>query len=163
MMQVAMLVVVLHAACAPTVEGPAQQQRGLDREDETRLAAQLAALPGATTAKVTLHRPTRDPLSTLPASAPTAAVLVVIDASTDRARVLATARTLVRATAPEIPEPTIVVEVGAPRIELTRVGPFAVAAASRGPLRATLAIAFVIIAGLALAIAWRYRRGNSAQ
>jgi hypothetical protein len=72
------------------------------------------------------------------------------------------ARTLARAAVPEIAEPTIVVEPGAPRPELASVGPFTVESHSRGLLRATLAIALVLIAGLAAAVAF-YRRGTSAQ
>ena len=48
--------------------------------------------------------------------------------------------------------------LGAPRVELAHVGPFDVEVRSRGPLRITLAIAFVVIAGLALTLAWRASR-----
>ncbi len=158
---------MLVAACAPTVDGPADRQRTVDREDADRLAAQLAALPGAVSASATLHRSVRDPLAVTPASPSSAAVLIVVDDRADRSAITRSATELTRATAPEIERPVILVEVGAVRPSLAKVGPFTVEASSRGPLRAALAIALVLIAALAAWLALkarpRYLRGNSDQ
>lgn len=152
---------VVIAACAPVVDGPAEQARAADAADGDRLGAQLAALPGAWSAHATLHRAVRDPLSgeTSPASA---AVLVVIDDHTDRSATQRAAEALVHGAAPEIAAPIVLVEIGAPRPELAGVGPFRVAKASRTPLLATLAVCLLAIAALALALA-RAQRGKSAQ
>lgn len=154
------------AACAPAIDGPVERQRATDREDGDRLAAQLAQLPGAVRAEVTLRRATRDPLGVTAPTAATAAVLVIVDDRADRAAITRSATTLAHATAPEIPAPAILVEVGAHRPTLARVGPFSVEAGSRGPLRALLATTLALIAALAGWIAvreLRQRRGNSAQ
>ncbi len=153
---------VLLACCAPTLDTPLAAQRAIDDHDATRLAAQLAELPGAVRADVTLHRPVTDPLArtTTPASA---AIVVVVDDRADRAAIASTARTLARATAPEIPDPTIAVELGAIRPELARVGPFVVDARHKTALVATLAAALAVIAALAGGLAYTYRRGSSAQ
>ncbi|MGN6109270.1 MAG: hypothetical protein ACTHU0_29455, partial [Kofleriaceae bacterium] len=136
-----------------------------------RLEAQLAALPGVVRAGVELRRPIRDPLApavSAPA-APAASVVVIVDDRADRAAIAAAARTLVQPFAPAAP-PAIVVEVGAIRPELARVGPFTVERGSKAALQATLAIALAAIAALAGWLAWLHRgaargqrRGNSAQ
>jgi len=151
------------AACAPTVDGPVERQRALDRADSAQLAAQLAALPGVWRSEVVLHRAARDPLATAPTE-PGAAIVMIVDDKTDRAAIRDTAGRLAKAIAPEL-APTVVVEVGAPRPELAQVGPFEVAASSRGALRATLIAALVVIVALAawLARGAYYRRGKSAQ
>lgn len=155
------LVVVasLFAACAPTVDGPVETQRAADRVDANALAEQLAQLPGAVKAEVTLHRPIADPLA--PASegvAPaSAAILVVIDDKADRAAVARAALTLARGIAPEVSEPALVVEVGAVRPALAHVGPFTVEAGSRARLVAALAIGFAAVAAFAGWVAWRER------
>jgi type III secretory pathway lipoprotein EscJ len=155
---------VLIAACAPEIAGPLEQQRALDRDDATHLAGQLAALPGAVRADVTLHRPASDPLTraTTPASA---AIVVVVDDRADRTAVTEAARRLAHATAPEIPDPVIEVELGAVRPQIARVGPFSVDVRDKPALVAVLASAFALIAGLAGWIAWRerYRRGSNPQ
>jgi len=148
------------AACAPTVDGPAERQRTVDREDADRLAAQLAALPGAVSASATLHRSVRDPLAVTPPSPSSAAVLIVVDDRADRTAITRSASELTRATAPEIERPVILVEVGAVRPTLAKVGPFTVEASSRGPLRAALAIALVLVAALAGWIAITARRAR---
>ncbi len=159
-------------ACAPVVDGPAERQRALDREDGARLGAQISVLPGVVRAEAVVRRPVADPLAPRPtpsAPAPAAAaasIAVVIDDRADRAAIAEAARTLARAIAPGA-APAIVVEVGAIRPRLARVGPFTVEAASRAPLRAALAAALALIAALAGWIAWtaarRQRRGSSAQ
>ncbi|HWU85687.1 MAG TPA: hypothetical protein VN253_00320, partial [Kofleriaceae bacterium] len=133
-----------------------------------RLAAQLAAIPGVVRAEVVLRRGIRDPLaapaadSSIPAAAG-ASIVVIIDDGADPAAISSTAGSLLRALAPEL-QPAIVVEVGAPRPHLAKVGPFTVEAASRTPLRAALAAALALIVALAGWIAWTaHRRGNSAQ
>ena len=143
-------------ACAPSIDGPLERQRALDRDDAARLAAQLAQLPGAVRAEVTLHRPTVDPL-TETATPASAAVLVVVDDKADRTAITRSSIALVRGTAPEIAEPAIVVEIGAVRPELVAVGPFSVTPRSRPILVATFATTFVLIALLAGWLAWRER------
>lgn len=143
-------------ACAPAIDGPVERQRAVDRDDSVRLAAQLAQLPGAVRADVTLHRPTIDPL-TQAASPGSAAVLVVIDDQADRRAVTRSAIALVRGTAPEISEPAIVVELGAKRPRLASVGPFTVEAGSKGRVVGALAAAFAVIALLAGWLALRER------
>jgi len=154
----ALVAASLLAGCAPTVAGPAERQRTVDREDADRLAAQLQTLPGAVTASVTLHRSVEDPLAVAAPSPSSAAVLVIVDDRADRAATLRAATDLTRAAAPEIERPVILVEVGAIRPTLAKVGPFTVEAASRGPLRAALAIALLVVAALAGWIALRERR-----
>ena len=153
------------AACAPAVDGPVEHQRAIDRDDAGRLAAQLAALPGAVHAEVALHRPVVDPLTQARTPAG-AAIVLVVDDHADRAALLTATRELVHATAPEIPSPVIAVQLGAVRPELAEVGPFTVEAHSKRRLQAVLAIALAAIAMLAGWIAWRERqraRGSSAQ
>lgn len=157
---IALALLVGLGACAPTVDGPAERQRTVDREDATQLAAQLASLPGAVSASATLHRSVRDPLAVSPPSPSSAAVLIVVDDRADRAAITRSATELTRATAPEIPNPLILVEVGAIRPTLAKVGPFTVEAASTGPLRTALAIALILVAVLAGWIAVRERRRN---
>lgn len=148
------------AACAPTITGPAERQRALDREDGARLAAQLAALPGVVRAEAVIRRPARDPLAPgSPTAAPPAAasLAITVDDRADRAAIAGAARTLARALAPEA-APAIVVEVGAIRPRLAKVGPFTVEAASQAPLKAALAAALALIAALASWIGWTARR-----
>jgi hypothetical protein len=117
-------------------------------------------------AQVTLHRPVRDPLGTEAPQPGSAAILVVIDDKADRAAIESSARRLVRGTAPEIADASIVVETGATRAVLARVGPFTVEARSKPALVGVLAVAFGLIALLAASIAWGarpQRRGSSAQ
>jgi type III secretory pathway lipoprotein EscJ len=147
---------VLLVACAPVVDGPAEMQHTIDRVDEQRLTAQLLALPGVVRAEVLIRRPARDPLGTQPAAAPGASIVVIVDDQTDRAATTAAARSLANVAAPGI-EPAIVVEVGAVRPVLAKVGPFTVEAASKGRLKAVLAIALAVIAALAGWIALRLR------
>lgn len=148
---------VFLACCAPAIDTPLDHQRTLDREDGARLATQLAELPGAVRADVTLHRPVTDPLARM-ATPASAAIVIVADDRADRAALADTARRLARATAPEIPDPTIAIEIGAVRPELARVGPFTVEARHKTALVATLAGALALIALLAGWIAYRERR-----
>lgn len=150
------ITIALAGACAPVVDGPVEQQRTVDRDDATRLAAQLAQLPGAVRADVTLRRPTTDPLSQA-ATPGSAAVLVVVDDRADKTAITRSATALVRGTAPEISEPAIVVELGAVRPRLAHVGPFSVEASSKGRVVGALAAALAVIALLAAWIAWRER------
>jgi len=152
-------------SCAPTVDTVADRQRAVDRDDGAQLAAQLTALPGAVSAQVTLRRPVAEPLAPSPPVSPSAsaAILIIVDDRADRAAIAAAARQLARGAAPELADPQIVVEVGAHRAELARVGPFSVEDSSRRALIATLAAALALIAGLALAVAAYARRGSKAQ
>jgi type III secretory pathway lipoprotein EscJ len=147
---------VVLAACAPAIDSPIEHQRIVDRSDADRLASQLAKLPGAVRAEVTLHRPVVDPL-TEETTPPSAAVLIVVDDKADRRAVTRSAIALVRGTAPEIPEPEIVVELGATRPTLASVGPFTVESRSKSQLIAVLAAALATIAALAAWIAWQQR------
>ena len=154
-MRVALLIVAI-VACAPQIDGPIERQRTIDRADGDRLAAQLSSLPGAVRAEVTLHRPIIDPLSEAVAPG-SAAVLIVIDDRADRAAITRSAIALVRGTAPEIHEPSIVIELGAVRPQLARVGPFTVEASSKPRIVAAFVIALILIALLAGVVAWRER------
>jgi hypothetical protein len=158
---------VFLVACAPAVDGPLDRQRAADRDDADRLAVQLAALPGVVSAHATLHRPLRDPLTTRPPSPASGALLLITDDQADRTAIESDARRLLRATAPEIPDPAIIVEVGGTRPDVAAVGPFRVLAGSRRALAATLVAALATIAALAGWIMWRERsyarRGTSAQ
>jgi hypothetical protein len=145
------LVIVALVACAPQIDGPVERQRTIDRHDADRLALQLASLPGAVRADVTLRRPVVDPLTEI------AAVLVVIDDRADRTSITRSALALVRGTAPEIQEPSIVIELGAVRPQLANVGPFTVEASDKPKLVALLALALALIALLAGFIAVRTR------
>jgi hypothetical protein len=159
---VRLVVAIVLAACAPTVDGPVERQRAGDRADALRLSAQLDALPGVVRSEIVLRRPAADPLAIQPAATSTASLVIIIDDRADKTAIANTARALFAAIAPGL-EPTIVVEVGAVRPTLAKVGPFTVEARSKGPLRAVLAGALGIIAVLAAWLAWRYRRGSRAQ
>ena len=150
------LVLVLLVACAPVVDGPIEKQRISDRSDGDRLAAQLSALPGVVRTEVMLRRPVRDPLGVAPAAAAAASIVVIVDDQADRTATLATTKRLAAAAAPKI-EPTIVVEVGAVRPVMAKLGPFTVEARSKGPLKIVLAIALGVLALLSGWIAWRAR------
>ena len=145
------------AACAPAIDGPVERQRAIDREDAAHLSAQLAHLPGVVHADAALHRPVVDPLTQL-ASPASGAIVLVVDDRADRAAVEASARQLARATAPEIPEPMIAVELGATRPTLAPLGPFTVEASSKPYLRGLLAALLALLACSAAYIAWRERR-----
>ncbi|HEY4055426.1 MAG TPA: hypothetical protein VGM39_02420 [Kofleriaceae bacterium] len=154
-MRAAILVLAL-ATCAPSVDGPVEKQRAIDQQDATALRAQLAALPGAIAADVVIHRGVADPLAAVNTVAPTTvSAVVVVDDQADRAATSARAEQLVRASTQVMP--TIVIAVGAHRHELASLGPFVVDAASKGPLKATLAIGLALIAALAGWIALRSR------
>lgn len=142
--------------CAPTSDGPVERQRAVDIADAQRLATQLARLPGAVRADVTLRRPLVDPL-TQAATPGSAAILVVVDDRADRRAIMRSAIALARGTAPEIAEPAIVVELGAVRPQLATLGPFTVEQASKPRIAGALAAAFAVIALLAGWIAWRER------
>jgi hypothetical protein len=159
---VRLVVAIVLAACAPAVDGPAERQRAGDRADAIRLSAQLDALPGVVRSEIVVRRPVADPLTTAAAAAPTASLVIIIDDRADKAAIGKTARALFHAIEPGL-EPTIVVEVGAVRPTLAKVGPFTVEARSKGPLRAVLAGALGIIAVLAGWLAFRYRRGSRTQ
>lgn len=158
MRRIAIAFLVGWFGCAPTVDGPVERQRTADREDAAVLGAQLARLPGAASATATIQRPLADPLGTHAPRRASAAALVIVDDATDRAATVAAATTLVRAAAPEVEAPAVVVLVGAHRARLATVGPFVVDEGSAGALKAVLAIALVLIAGLATWIALRERR-----
>lgn len=152
------IVLLLAVGCAPTVDGPVERQRAADRDDSVALSAQLATLPGAVSATATVHRSTRDPLGVGAPSTASAAVLVVVDDATDVAATTTAATTLVRAAAPEVSAPAIVVLVGAHRAQLAKVGPFVVDKGSAAALKASLAVGLIVIAALAGWIALHVRR-----
>ncbi len=150
------------AGCAPVVDTPADQQRAVDVRDGDRLAAQVRLLPGVVRAEVTLERPVADPLGTEPARNPALAIVTIVDDRADRAATRANVVALAHALAPALPA-TVIVEVGAIRPTLADVGPFAVEAHSKRPLKAVLALLLALVAALAAALAVRQRRGKSAQ
>jgi len=157
-----LLAIACLLACAPAVDGPSERQRTADTHDGVALEQQLAALPGVTRVEVVLHRPAADPLTVTPAAAPSLSVVAVVDDPTSVERTKTTAGRLAEAAAPGVPA-TIVVEVGDPRPVMAKVGPFSVEARSQRPLKAVLGAAFVAIAMLAGYVAYRQRRGSSAQ
>ena len=153
------ILVTLLTACAPVVDGPVERQAAIDRADGARLTAQLGALPGVVRAEVILRRPVRDPLALAPPPPPASSIVLIVDDRADRPRLDAAARQLSRAIAPI--DPTVIVEVGATRADLAKVGPFTVEASSKSALKGTLAIALAVIAALAGWIAWNQRRARS--
>jgi hypothetical protein len=168
------IAVAISAGCAPTVDGPLERQRAIDREDGARLAALLGQLPGVATADVVLHRATRDPLSLAPPTAAAFHAVIALDAPARRDAIHAATERLARAALPDLAAPAIEIHDAAgtgPDDEaddeaLVHVGPFRVEASSRAPLRAVLAAACLAIAALAGALArsaWRHRLGSSAQ
>jgi hypothetical protein len=144
------------AACAPTVDAPAERARAADLADSDRLSAQLGALPAAWSAHATIRHAFREPL-TAAATPAIATALIVVEESADRAAIQRAADALVRAAVPEAAAPTIIVVTGAPRPELANVGPFRVERHSRVPLLATLAVCLIAIAVLAVAYARNVR------
>lgn len=139
----ALSIALAGASCAPTIDGPVETQRAVDDRDSARLARQLAELPGAVRADVTLRRSVVDPF-TAAASPASAAVLVVVDPRADRAEVTRAASALVRGVVPDVSAPAIVVEVAPAPVT------------SRPPI-APLAIVFGAIAMIAAWLAWRER------
>jgi hypothetical protein len=165
-------------SCAPSIDGPIERQRAIDRADADRLAAQLARLPGVVSANVVLHHAVRDPLAVTPPAGPTfSAVIATDDQAVPEAIRAATAR-LAHAALPELPgAAALPIEIHAVvhRPALARVGPFWVEQSSSRPLRAALALGCLAIAGLAASLAIHargarrvrgvpgHRRGNSPQ
>jgi hypothetical protein len=168
---------VAAAGCAPQLDGPLERQRAIDRDEADRLAALLAALPGAVAANVVLHHAFRDPLAAAPPIPATFAAVITVDDRADRDAIRAAATRLARAAVPELAaaaapatapaiEPVIVIDPAVHRPALARVGPFSVEDGSRAPLKLALALGCATIAALAAALALRagrHRRGNSAQ
>jgi hypothetical protein len=151
-----LVIAVVIAACAPTIDSPVARQRAIDREDAHALAAQLSTLPGVLAASALLERPAFDPLTQETTSA-SAAIALMVDARADRARLAELARTLTRAAAPEIAEPELAVVLSGGRPELARLGPFVVAARDRDALIAMLAAVLALLASAAGYVAWRER------
>lgn len=148
---------VLLVACAPVVDGPVEKQRAADRSDGDRLAVQLSALPGVVRTEVLVRRPARDPLAREAAVGPsTAAIVVIVDDQADRAATMEATKRLAGAAVPGA-LPTIVVEVGAVRPVLAKLGPFTVEASSKKPLKLALAVVFALLAAVSGWIAWRAR------
>lgn len=148
---------VLLVACAPVVDGPVEQQRAADRSDGDRLAVQLAALPGVVRTEVIVRRAARDPLAPRDPVAPsTASIVVIVDDQADRSATAVATKRLAGAAVPGI-EPAIVVEVGAVRPVLAKLGPFTVEASSKQPLKIALALVLALLAAVAGYVAWRTR------
>lgn len=155
------------AACAPSVETPAEAGYRRDLRDAERLAAQLRHLPAVREAHVTLTRPVVDPLRqpAAPSADPpgAAAILLSLDgalagaAETDA--LARDARALALAIAPELPPSAVAVVARAkePPPVLARVGPFEVARRSRAPLLAALLGLLAACAGLGITLALRER------
>ncbi len=148
---------ILLVACAPVVDGPVDKQRVVDRSEGDRLATQLSALPGVVRADVIVRRPVRDPLAPREVVAPaTASIVVIVDDQADRATTIDATRRLAGAAVPGI-VPAIVVEVGAARPALAKLGPFTIEASSKGPLKIAFALVLALLAAAAGGIAWRAR------
>ena len=148
---------VLLVACAPVVDGPVEKQRAADRGDGDRLAVQLSALPGVVRSEVMLRRPARDPLQPRDPVAPsTASIVVIVDDQADRAATVEATKRLAGAAVPGV-VPAIVVEVGAVRPVLAKLGPFTVEASSKKPLKLALALGFALLAAVSGVLAWRAR------
>ncbi len=134
-----------------------ESQRATDRSEGDRLAAQLSVLPGVVRSDVIVRRPARDPLAPREPVAPsTASIVVIVDDQADRAATVEATRRLAGAAVPGI-EPAIVVEVGAVRPAMAKLGPFTVEASSKGPLKIVLALVLALLAVAAGGIAWRTR------
>jgi hypothetical protein len=86
----------------------------------------------------------------------TAAIVVIVDDQADRAATIDATRRLSRAAVPGV-ESAIVVEVGAVRPVLAKLGPFTVEASSKPPLKLALALVFALLATVSGFIAWRAR------
>jgi hypothetical protein len=165
------IAIAMAIGCAPPIDGPLEQQHALDRDDGDRLAAQLAQLPGVVAASVVLHHPARDPLAVTPPTAAALGAVITTDDRADPAAIRAAAIQLAHAALPELAgAAALPIEINAAvhRATLAKVGPFWVEESSRAPLRAALASAFLLIAGLAALAAYthrarRHRLGNSAQ
>jgi hypothetical protein len=162
------LAILSCGACAPTVDGPIEHQRAIDREDSARLSGQLARLPGVVAADAVLHHATRDPLAVAAPRPATFTAVITVDDKADAEVIRAATTRLARATLPGLPEAALPIEIHAVvhRPVVASVGPFSVEESSRGPLKATLAVGCLAIAGLAALIALgarRHRLGNSAQ
>lgn len=162
----------LAAACAPPIDGPIEHQRAIDRDDADRVAAQLAALPGAVAASVVLHHAMPDPLAPPGAGSPSAAAfsaVITVDDLADPGAIRAAAIRLARAALPELPaQAQLAIEINPAvhRPVLAKVGPFSVEDSSRTALEVTLALGCLTVAALAAQLALRarhHRRGNSAQ
>lgn len=160
----ALVAAIALAACAPTVDGPIEHQRTIDREDADRLSAQISQLPGVVGAQVVLHHAARDPLALTPAAPAVFSAVITTDDGAAPDELRAAAIRLARATAPELGS-ALAVEVVpvVHRAQLAKVGPFWVEDRSQRALRATLVIGCLAIAVLAGLIAWRYRRASRAQ
>lgn len=147
------------AACAPTVDGPIEHQRAIDRDDSTRLTAQLALIPGVVASQVVLHHAARDPLALAPAAPAVFSAVITTDDAAAPDALRAAAIRLARALAPELGD-AVAVEVVpvVHRPTVVRVGPFSVEDRSQRALRITLVIACLAIAGLAALLMRRSRR-----
>jgi hypothetical protein len=160
-----LLLLLALPCCAPTVDTPAEASYRRDLRDAERIAAQLRHLPLVREAHVTLTRPAEDPLRPSGAATPTASASVVLDVDlsreggADAAALTADARALVTAVAPEVAPAavTVLARPPEPAPVLTRVGPFAVARRSRGPLLAALLGLLALCAGLGATLAARER------
>lgn len=154
-------------ACQAQIAGPADDHAARDRATSDELARVIGALPGAARVAISVRTPWRDPLAPAAAAAgATATIAIAADPGADAAALERDARQLI---ASAVPGAAIAIAVRplAPAPTLTSVGPFDVATGSRGPLIATLALALIAIAGLAIWIvvldARQRRRGISAQ
>jgi hypothetical protein len=137
------------------VPSPEARHDAQDVADAKRLEAQLAAIPGVTTASVVVHRPFVDPLAPVQAPiAPSASVVVVGTGDVEPM-----VQHVAAAVLPDVPMSILVAPPVPPPVKTAKVGPFVVAEDSRRALQATLGIALALIAGLAGYVAWTQRRG----
>jgi hypothetical protein len=128
-----------------------------------RLRRHLATVPGVGGASVLVHVPPRDPFVRGNAAPARASIVVVTTAGADIGTIGDAAQVAARTILGDDAQVEVqLIPPPPPSPPMARVGPFRVAAASRGPLIATLALALTAIAALAAALAWAlYRRGIS--
>jgi hypothetical protein len=144
---------------SPTAAASADEARITER-----LRRHLASIPGVGGASVLVHVPPRDPFArTIPPAPARASIVIVTAAGADIGALGDTAQAAARTILGDDAQVEVQLTPPPPRSpSMARVGPFRVAASSRGPLIATLALALTAIAALAAALAWAlYRRGIS--
>jgi hypothetical protein len=150
-----LIVLALCAACDPDAWSPGAERERAERRRVETLAAHLETLPGIEQASVMV-------------TPPRASVVLALEPGAAAPDPDAIRRAVTAAIDGVDPAAIEIAAAGPPpRDPVVSVGPFEVAAGSRGPLIATLAGGLVVIAGLAGWIALvgvrRYRRGISPQ
>ncbi len=158
------VVAVLAAVCAcrdAMPPSPAEVAAETEARQAERLRAHVLRTPGVAEASVLVAAPATDPLARAPAPGPARVAIVVTttpgaDTGIIGDAAIAAARTTFGADA------DLQVQVVPPpaSTRLVDVGPFRVAESSRRAVAFAIAIALLVIGGLAAGLAWTlYRRG----